>query len=65
MVSLVSYQVILEGNGHKKNDMERGQMLVMLSSTLNFPEGLQCWNPLFDKGLLQAQERLKCNNSLV
>lgn len=40
MLSLVSYQPILEGNRHKENDMERGQMLVMLSSTLNFPEGL-------------------------
>lgn len=40
MVSLASYQLILQGNGHKKNGMKREQMLVMLSTTLDFPEGL-------------------------
>jgi len=36
MLSLVSYQPILEGNRHKKMNEKKGWMLSMLSSTFEF-----------------------------
>lgn len=60
MLSIVSCHLILDGNRHRKNHIERRQIVVMFSNTLNFPEEPYCCNPLPITGFLQAQERLKC-----